>query len=328
MGIGAGATAGAAAALEGVGAGWVEGASDALGAGGLQASAASSSHGAQGEDQRGSVESTRALYQDPEHGDTKRCGSVLRFQAARFVPQGVEIDGEALATRFGREETIHGAQGFHIPPVGAQLENLQAAQGRIDNPVEPDAEGGILVRLLDAIALRRAPVSSASTRWPSTSSPGSSSSMSAQAASVISGPPDCSARCCIAGQSSVFLGMRGSTCRVRDGGRQTRVISRGIAPRGRPGLVVDAVDGVQGCLGWPGGAVEGTPGLPGAARRAVGRAFELPRGAGARGQPGIELRRGAWVHGRPRRGADRGRSGARSTAAHGLKLMTRRACSA
>lgn len=144
-----------AAAPEGFGAGWVDGAGDALSAEGLQASAARNS-GAQGRGQRGSVGSTYALYYDPERWEHGGWRSALRFHAVRLVPQGVEIHGEARAARDRVDDAIRGADGLHVAPIGAQLEDFQAAQRGIDDPVEPDAEGGVLVRFLDPVTTARA----------------------------------------------------------------------------------------------------------------------------------------------------------------------------
>lgn len=154
--------------------------------------------------------------------DALRAG--VRFELARLVPQGVEIDGEALVARHRVDDAARDANGFHIPPAGAQLKDFEAVQRRIDDTVKADSEGGKLAGLLDSVAPRIF-----RPRRDDDELSRIVSAMSAQAASVISGPSGSSGKRGVIGTIQRIPAVQGRRCcdRAADA---TRPGKRGRGP--------------------------------------------------------------------------------------------------
>jgi len=68
-------------------------------------------------------------------------------------PEGVEVHGQAPAAR-STHVTPTRRERYRIAAVTPQLEDLQAAKLRVDDPVIPDSGARVVTELVDAVAAR------------------------------------------------------------------------------------------------------------------------------------------------------------------------------
>src|SRR5438046_3944004 len=66
-------------------------------------------------------------------------------------PEGIEVDGEAPAARSAHAAARRRDRN-RVAAVTPQLEDLQAAKLRVDDPVVPDSRASVVAELLDAVA--------------------------------------------------------------------------------------------------------------------------------------------------------------------------------
>src|SRR2546425_31848 len=66
-------------------------------------------------------------------------------------PEGVEVDGQARAAGSAHAATTR-RERDGVAAVAPQLEDLQAAKLRVDDPVVPDSRARVVAELLDAVA--------------------------------------------------------------------------------------------------------------------------------------------------------------------------------
>jgi hypothetical protein len=75
----------------------------------------------------------------------------VRPKPVELGPERIEIECEVDAAR-ERDAPLRLGEHTYISSIAPELEDLERPQRRVDQPVPPHAEGGIIVYFLDAVA--------------------------------------------------------------------------------------------------------------------------------------------------------------------------------
>jgi hypothetical protein len=76
----------------------------------------------------------------------------LAHEPVDFGPQRVDVDREAGHAGYGVDATVGRRDRVNVAAVLAELEDLEASELGVDEPVEADAESLVLGELLDAVS--------------------------------------------------------------------------------------------------------------------------------------------------------------------------------
>src|ERR1041384_3535285 len=77
-------------------------------------------------------------------------GATLRSEAINLYPELIEIQDEFRTAR-EPDSTGCSTQRVHVPSVGSELVDLETPDLRIEDPIEPDPERGVVLEFLDSV---------------------------------------------------------------------------------------------------------------------------------------------------------------------------------